>query len=42
LVFRPRKLSVGTGDKKGEVIKAFPYGSEEQQRFEQGINEEEN
>jgi len=24
-------------NKKGEVIKVFPYGSEEQQRFEQGI-----
>jgi DNA-binding transcriptional MerR regulator len=23
---------------KGEVIKIFPYGSEEQQRFEQGID----
>jgi len=25
-------------NEKGEVIKVFPYGSEEQQRFEQGIN----
>ena len=25
-------------NKKGEVIKVFPYGSEEQQRFEQGID----
>ncbi|MFH1396956.1 MAG: MerR family transcriptional regulator [Candidatus Omnitrophota bacterium] len=25
-------------NKKGEVIKAFPYGSEERQRFEQGID----
>jgi DNA-binding NtrC family response regulator len=24
-------------NEKGEVIKVFPYGSEEQQRFEQGI-----
>jgi len=29
LVFRNRK---------GEIIKVWPYGSEEQQRFEQGIN----
>ena len=25
-------------NEKGEIIKVFPYGSEEQQRFEQGIN----
>lgn len=25
-------------NKKGEIIKVFPYGSEEQQRFEQGID----
>lgn len=25
-------------NKKGEVIKVFPYGSEEQQRFKQGVN----
>jgi len=25
-------------NKKGEVIKVFPYGSEEQQRFEEGID----
>lgn len=25
-------------NRKGEIIKVWPYGSEEQQRFEQGIN----